>query len=384
MNIHQPLKPLISLIIPTRERADTLFFAIKTALNQNSNSYEVIVSDNFSQDNTKEVVCGFNDPRLIYINTGRRLSMCDNWDFALDHAKGEYIIFIGDDDAVMPGAIDKLQATIQNKHGLVYFWPKPYYAWPKNNHKASVPFLPSNFHPYEINLKKSIKFVISMGGARHASLPTVYHGAVAKSILDKIKERTGRVFHSTYPDVFIAFSLPAFSEIAINVGYIVTVDGQSPKSNSAVLAYGGTDGIIIHEKYLKEFGGYKIHSSLFPERSLLSNLLPDTILVAMDKFPQFYNDMQFNYSAAWAYSIRHSKYLKWGVTLRDIIQKKHQIRNYHPFSILQFSKYYVIHKIFEIYRNIYTKNIKRKPFLKSVPDNIGEFVNQLSDYQITL
>ena len=99
---NQHTKPFISVIIPTRERADTLLFAIKTAFDQNSDDYEVIVSDNFSQDNTKEVVESFSDPRLVYVNSGRRLSMCDNYEFGLEHARGEYIIFIGDDDAIMP------------------------------------------------------------------------------------------------------------------------------------------------------------------------------------------------------------------------------------------------------------------------------------------
>src|SRR5215207_8249326 len=108
-------EPLISLIIPTRERAETLFFALQTALDQVSDSYEVIVSDNFSQDNTEQVVRNFNDPRLRYFNTGKRLSMSDNWEFALGKARGEYIVYIGDDDAMMPGGINRLETLIQER-----------------------------------------------------------------------------------------------------------------------------------------------------------------------------------------------------------------------------------------------------------------------------
>ena len=143
MNNNQTSKILISLIIPTRERVETLPFAIKTALDQKSCNYEVLVSDNFSADNTKEVVQSFNDSRLIYINTGKRLSMCDNFEFALEHARGKYVIFIGDDDGVMPGAIDKLETTIQSKPSSVYCWPKPIYLWPKNDKSAVVWSLPS-------------------------------------------------------------------------------------------------------------------------------------------------------------------------------------------------------------------------------------------------
>src|SRR5260221_11421836 len=97
---------LLSIVIPTRERAETLGFTLRTALAQTTNNYEVIVSDNFSQDNTKSVVAKAADHRVRYVNTERRMSMCDNWEIALDHSRGKYIIFIVDEDAIMPDALD--------------------------------------------------------------------------------------------------------------------------------------------------------------------------------------------------------------------------------------------------------------------------------------
>ncbi len=378
-------KPLISVIIPTRERAETLFFAIQTALDQTNNDYEVIVSDNFSQDNTKEVVRNFSDSRLIYFNTGQRLSMCDNWDFALEKARGEYVIFIGDDDGIMPGAIDKLQVTIQSKPSLVYCWPRPTYVWPTNGQRASVSYLPSNAYPSEINLKKLARFVVKMGGARFTFLPSVYHGAVARSILDMIRKQTGRVFHSTQPDIFTALAIPAFADTAINVGYVVTVAGQSPKSNSAIAAY-GRDGIGIAnvEKFVQEYENYKIHPSLFPGINVRANLLWDSILIAMDKFPQFYNGLQFNYNAMWAYTLRLAKFDKWYISMKEILQKRSQIRYYHSFSILRFLTYRVLQEFAAFYRSLLKNNMKLGPFFKSVPDNISEFIKQLADYQKTL
>ncbi len=45
-----PHDPLISVIVPTRERAETLVFTLRSAIDQELTSYEVVVSDNFSQD----------------------------------------------------------------------------------------------------------------------------------------------------------------------------------------------------------------------------------------------------------------------------------------------------------------------------------------------
>ncbi len=72
-----------TVIIPTRERADTLYYSLKTCVTQDYDDLEILVSDNFSQDNTREVVESFKDPRIRYINTGKRVSMSDNWEFAV-------------------------------------------------------------------------------------------------------------------------------------------------------------------------------------------------------------------------------------------------------------------------------------------------------------
>jgi glycosyltransferase involved in cell wall biosynthesis len=378
MNNKNP-KPLISVIIPTRERANTLLFSIKTALDQVADAYEVIVSDNFSQDNTEEVVRGFIDSRLVYCNTGRRLSMCDNWEFALQRAKGKYIIFIGDDDAIMPGAIDKLQVMIQDKPSLVYCWPRPVYIWPISGRGASISCLPSNACPSEINLKKLARSVIKMGGARYPLLPSVYYGAVAKSVLDLMRKQTGRVFHSTQPDVFTAFAIPAFADTAINVGFAVAVVGHSPKSNCAVI-YGNDK--VNAEKFFQEFDNYKIHQTLPP--GILPSLdmsISDTMLVAIDKFPQLYGDTRFNYSAMWAHMLRMAKYFLWDIDFKKIIQNKQEIRQYHNFSVIQFVCYCIAHKLAGLCRQMQKKTMKLDPFVEHVPDNISDFAKLLADYQ---
>ncbi len=389
MSNSQSAKPFISVLIPTRERADTLLFAIKTALDQKSNDYEVVVSDNFSQDNTKEVVESFNDSRLVYVNPGRRLSMCDNYEFALEHSKGEYVIFIGDDDAIMPGAVDTLELTIESNPSLVYCWPMPLYTWPKNGKTASVYYVPLNTHPSKINLKKlAARFIAVM--RESGQLPSPYHGAVAKSILDTIRKQTGRVFHSTQPDLFTSFALPAFCDTALNVGYAVTVAGRSPKANSAV-AY-GKDSRVNTEKMIQEYKDYQIHPSLFPGIDILANVLQDAILVAMDKFPQCYGNLHFNYNAMWAFIIQQAGYFKWNISIKEVIQKRRQIRQYHPFNIPQFLKHVMVNKLVTLwsYRNpvalyhSFLRKIKLAPFSKNVPDNISDFVKQLADYQNNL
>ena len=86
------MKNKFTILIPTRERADTLYHTIRACLNQTYSNYEVIVSDNYSQDNTYDVVHSFSDSRLKYINTGKRMSMSENFDFALSYVSDGYVM----------------------------------------------------------------------------------------------------------------------------------------------------------------------------------------------------------------------------------------------------------------------------------------------------
>src|SRR4051812_33489307 len=93
---------LISLVIPTRNRAAHLRNSLRCALAQAFDDYEIIVSDNDSQDDTSAVVSEFSDPRVKYFRTNASLSMPESWEFALSKASGQYITYLSDDDAIVP------------------------------------------------------------------------------------------------------------------------------------------------------------------------------------------------------------------------------------------------------------------------------------------
>ena len=63
----------ISIVIPTRQRADTLLRCLKTCVAQDFEEVEFIVSSNSCTDNTKDVTLSFNDPRIRLIETPTQL-----------------------------------------------------------------------------------------------------------------------------------------------------------------------------------------------------------------------------------------------------------------------------------------------------------------------
>lgn len=88
----------ISVCIPTRNRANFLKKAIKSALRQDYDNFEIIVADDHSTDNTKEIVQSFNDNRLVYHFNKIPLGCYENQNYLLNMVKGEFVAFLHDDN----------------------------------------------------------------------------------------------------------------------------------------------------------------------------------------------------------------------------------------------------------------------------------------------
>lgn len=91
-------------------------------LNQTYRNYEILVVNGVSQDNTKEVVERFNDPRihLIIQTTDHGVSTARN--IGIKCSKGEYIAFLDDDDLWMPLKLEKQVSLLESniQVGAVY------------------------------------------------------------------------------------------------------------------------------------------------------------------------------------------------------------------------------------------------------------------------
>lgn len=118
--------PLVTIVITTYNHANYLPKSIQSALNQTYLNYEILVIDDGSTDNTKEIINNY--PNVIYFfqkNNG--LSSARNTGISL--AKGKYILFLDADDWLFPSAVeinlkyhlkdDKL-AFVSGNHFKVY------------------------------------------------------------------------------------------------------------------------------------------------------------------------------------------------------------------------------------------------------------------------
>jgi glycosyltransferase involved in cell wall biosynthesis len=111
----------VSVLIPTYNYGKFLGEAIQSVLDQTYKDFEVIVMDDGSTDNTREVVGGFRDPRIRYVYHDRTgVSAAEN--LALRLSNGEYITDMGADDVYLPRNLEmKVNILDSNPDlGLVY------------------------------------------------------------------------------------------------------------------------------------------------------------------------------------------------------------------------------------------------------------------------
>ena len=93
--------PLVSIGLPTRNRAHLLPIALESLLNQTYRNIEYIVSDNASSDNTEHVCRKFvaRDPRIQYIRQKTNIGGNPNHEFVLRESRGKYFMWASDDDS---------------------------------------------------------------------------------------------------------------------------------------------------------------------------------------------------------------------------------------------------------------------------------------------
>ncbi|MFN4974345.1 MAG: glycosyltransferase family 2 protein, partial [Bacteroidota bacterium] len=193
--------PMLSVIIPTRERADTLFHTLRTVVEQDYEKLEIIISDNASTDNTEEVVRGYTDKRLRYINTGKRLGMSENWEFALSHVTGDFVMYLGDDDGLLPNACSDVANIISKTNAKAVIWNKPNYNWPSITNMPNTVTLQCAYDLCEMEGNVVLKAVAS-GRTSYGRLPVLYSGFVSMKSLNIIKKKSGDFFQSISPDVY--------------------------------------------------------------------------------------------------------------------------------------------------------------------------------------
>ncbi|VVE32783.1 glycosyltransferase family 2 protein [Pandoraea soli] len=258
------MQPLLSVVIPTHNRGQYAIHAIRSLLAIDDSRLEVVVTDT-STDGRLEAALADNpslasSPRLRYIRPTERLDMTGNHNAAIGAATGRYVCLIGDDDTIAAEALDAAQWALENDIEVLAPEVVANYAWPdfRSRHfgmgHASRLYIARKFGSVSC-VESSDALRVALRGAAQGTggLPKIYHGIVAKLVLDKIKAVSGAYFHGSSPDVSGAIGLAMSTRRFVKLAYPLTIPGASGGSNTGRSAVNQHKGKLSDEAQTKAF-----------------------------------------------------------------------------------------------------------------------------------
>jgi glycosyltransferase involved in cell wall biosynthesis len=107
-------RPTVSVVIPAHNRSLVVSRAIDSALTQTYQPLEIIVVDDGSSDNTREVVESIRDSRIRYLRHDRNLGAGAARNTGIRAATGDYVAFLDSDDEWMPQKLERQVQVLAN------------------------------------------------------------------------------------------------------------------------------------------------------------------------------------------------------------------------------------------------------------------------------
>lgn len=203
------------ILIPVLNGELTLPYTLQTCCNQNYSDCQIVVSNNCSDDRTEEIIRRFQSdfPMIRYIEPPHRLSMSLHWEFAIGEIIKDdaFLIIIGSDDALMPGALNYangLFSIFEGKKALA--WGLSYYHYkdlPDQNISNSL----SLFLGRNIEIRNALLWLERVADGKafyHLGLANIYHGFVHTSLLRDLRgKQSGSLINSLSPDIYLSLAL---------------------------------------------------------------------------------------------------------------------------------------------------------------------------------
>jgi len=103
--------PLVTAVIPTYRRPELILAALKSALDQTYKNIEVLVIVDGPYPPTEEILATVQDERVRVIVNQVNVGLAEVKNIAAQHARGEYIALLDDDDEWFPTKIEKQLAV---------------------------------------------------------------------------------------------------------------------------------------------------------------------------------------------------------------------------------------------------------------------------------
>lgn len=226
-----------SVLLPTRNRLEYLKYAVETVRRQDYDNWEIIISDNCSEDDIVGYVDSLADNRILYVRTPSFVPVTENWNNALNHSDGDYVVMLGDDDGLLPGYFSTLLQTFEQFPDPDFVYVSAlFYAYPGVMPDEPKGFLKQDRNPF-FNAKKPIWLARDQAtriaqGYLEFRMPVASNMQFSLISRRKLEELAvnGQFFHSPYPDFYATPMLFMASEHILVCPDPLVAIGITPKS----------------------------------------------------------------------------------------------------------------------------------------------------------
>ena len=288
--------PKISVVIPTRNRSQFLLDSVNVAMAHCVNT-EVVVCDNSDTDGLRSQLASLiAGGRVIYEHSAELRSVVQNFEHALSLATGDWLIFIGDDDAVGPGLHDiaawatgnEVEAVVSygGTFTAAYYWPGVRSKFYGDAYASHLFIWPFSGRVTPIDGRVELRRVSARLGGNLGALPRAYHGLVSRTLLDRIRQRHGHVFGGVSPDIFSAALISAHSRRSVWVDYPFVIPGTSNASTAGQGAERSDRAKLRQTDHIARFGPGLAWDERIPEFYSPQTVWAYSLLKALEELPE--------------------------------------------------------------------------------------------------
>lgn len=237
-------KYLLSVVVPTRNRQAHAAQTVKDLVEQrNSRPIEILVVDNSDDRDTlpEKLTKYIQSGEITFIGSkDTPLSMAANWNRAVDAATGDWISVIGDDDLLDLDVCNLIQSLLKVKPGMdALYWARVSFPWPDRQkmHRDDFRFaykVSITNHLIPWTSQNAVAMFNWAGGGRTPGIGlSIYHGALSRALIKKIKENFGSpLFQNANLDYEIGLKGALLAAEGVHCTRPLSIMGSSENSNS--------------------------------------------------------------------------------------------------------------------------------------------------------
>ena len=289
MNMNPP-PARFTVIIPTKDRAPYLRETLRTCSMQDYEPLDILVSDDGSEDETREVVAAAaaRDPRIQYLSPRPAAGMRDNFEFVLGRAKPGFVIALGGDDGLLPGGIKGMHEVLRETGTELLSWPAPVFSYPRaRGGKGQLSF----YRRRGVERVDARRFLRRQAGRLHylgdVESPMFYvKGVAATRLIDLVRKRSpgGRFYSCPTPDGYSGIVLAGEVDEFAFSGRPFSIFGLSPASQGLAYLSDDARGLKASREFFKSDAAAAMHRELAsqPYSPLITLMTADYLLTARD------------------------------------------------------------------------------------------------------